>query len=95
MAKATPTPIDDGDDHYAPRAEDDQRRAARDTIAPEKLDESGRGPRRAIAEAIASPLGVQPSIDITAFSSFNRPAARVIAAEKDTPSVRCYSRVPP
>ncbi len=61
---------------------------------PQNLDESGRGPRRAVAKAVASPLGVQRSINITVFSSFNRPAARVIAAEKATPSARCYGRVP-
>jgi hypothetical protein len=35
MAKATPTPMDDDGDHYAPHAGADQRQAARDTIAPE------------------------------------------------------------
>jgi hypothetical protein len=34
------------------------------------MDESGQGPRRTVAEAIAHPLEIQPSIDNTAgFSS--------------------------
>jgi hypothetical protein len=36
----------------------------------QRIDESGQGPRRAVAEAVAHPLEIQPSIDNTAgFSS--------------------------
>ncbi len=40
------------------------------------ISESSQGPRRAIAEAVARPLGVQPSINITVVSSSKRPAVR-------------------
>ncbi len=33
------------------------------------VDESGRGPRTAVAEAVASPLGVQPTINSAGVSS--------------------------
>jgi hypothetical protein len=58
------------------------------------MDESGRGPRKAVAEAVASPLGVQPSINSAGISSSNRPAARDDAAVKTTPSAWCYVCVP-
>jgi hypothetical protein len=33
------------------------------------VDESGQGPRTAVAEAVASPLGVQPTINSAGVSS--------------------------
>jgi hypothetical protein len=68
MTKTTPTPMDDEDDHYAPvqaslRAEDEG------DVLLQSMDESGRGPRRAVAKAVASPLGVQPNINSAGFSS--------------------------
>jgi hypothetical protein len=60
--------MDDEDDHYAPvqaspRAEDEG------DVLLQSMDESGRGPRRAVAEAVASPLGVQPNINSAGVSS--------------------------
>jgi hypothetical protein len=72
---------------YRPRA------GSEDDVPLQSMDESGRGPRKAVAEAVASPLGVQPSINSDGVSSSNMPAARDDAAEA-TPSARCYVRVP-
>jgi hypothetical protein len=36
------------------------------------VDESGRGPRTAVAEAVASPLGVQPTINSAGVSSMGQ-----------------------
>ncbi len=48
---------------YAPKA------GTEDDVLPQSMDEYGRGPRNAVDEAIASPLGVQPSINSAGFSS--------------------------
>jgi hypothetical protein len=40
-----------------------------DNVLLQSMNESGRGPRTAVAEAVANPLGVQPSINSTGISS--------------------------
>ncbi len=40
-----------------------------DNVLLQSMDESGRGPRIAVAEAVASPLEVQPSINSAGVSS--------------------------
>jgi hypothetical protein len=62
-----------------------------------RMDESGRGPRRAIAiaKAVARPLKIQLSMNSnTMESSSKRPVDRASAAIKATPSSRCYGDVP-
>jgi hypothetical protein len=63
-----PLLMGDDDDHYAPVQAPPQR-ASEDDVLLQSMDESGRGPRRAVAEAVASPLGVQPSINSAGISS--------------------------
>jgi hypothetical protein len=87
--------VDDDDDPYAPSAVAAPKAISKGNDHPQSMGEFGRGPRRAVAEAVARPLGIQPSINITVVSSFIRPAARVSAAVKATPSARCHGRVPP
>jgi hypothetical protein len=41
------------------------------------MDESGQGPKKAVAQAIAPLLKIQPSIHNTEESSSKRPVARV------------------
>ncbi len=48
---------------YRPRA------GGEDDVLLQSMDESGRGPRNAVAEAVASPLGVQPTINSAGISS--------------------------
>jgi hypothetical protein len=83
--------MDNEDDHYAPvqvlpQAGDE------DDVLPQSMDESGRGPRNAIAEAVASPLGVQPTINSAGFSSST---GQPLGIAKATPSAQCYGRVSP
>ncbi len=54
--------MDDEDDHYAPR-QIRPRAGGEDDVLLQSMDESGRGPRKAVAEAVASPLGIQPTIN--------------------------------
>jgi hypothetical protein len=83
MTKTTPTP--DGRRRrplrllagIAPKA------GCEDDVLLQSMDESGRGPRKAVAEAVASPLGVQHSINSAGISSSNRLAARDDAAVKN------------
>ncbi len=67
----------DDDDHYAPPAGITPKAGGLEDDPLQSMDESGRGPRRAVAEAVACPLGVQPGIDSTEYSSSKRPVARV------------------
>jgi hypothetical protein len=60
--------MDDDDDSYAscrcrPKA------GSEDDVLLHSMDESGQGPKNAVAEAVASPLGVQPSINSAGVSS--------------------------
>jgi hypothetical protein len=52
----------DDDDHYAPSAGIAPKGDNKGHDHLQSMDESGQGPRRAVAEAVARPLGVQPSI---------------------------------
>jgi hypothetical protein len=63
-----PLQMDGDDDCYVPLAGTATKAASKGCNHPQSMDESGRGPRRAIAEAIARPLEVQPSINITVVS---------------------------
>jgi hypothetical protein len=58
----------DDDDHYNP-LQVRPKGGSKDDVLLQSMDESGRGLRRAVAEAVASPLGVQPSINSTGISS--------------------------
>ncbi len=58
MMRATPTPVDDDDDHYAPSAGTAPKAVRKGHDRPQSMDESGLGPRRAVAKAVVSPLGV-------------------------------------
>ncbi len=52
----------------------------------QRTDESGQGPRRAVAEAVVRPLGVQPCMYITSEeSSSKRPVARARCSYKLRP----------
>jgi hypothetical protein len=55
--------MDDGDDHLPPRLDIAPKAEDKEADPLQNMNKSGQGPRRAIAEAIASPLGVQPSIN--------------------------------
>jgi hypothetical protein len=62
-----------------PRAADpaaEMRR--RQTSSTRHMDKSGQGPKRAIGEAVAHLLKIQPGIHNTVESSSNRPVARVV-----------------
>ncbi len=59
------------------------------------MDESGQGPRVAVAEAVASPLGVQPSINSAGISSSIGQPLGMNAVVKATPSAQFYGRVAP
>ncbi len=43
--------MDDDDDHYAPRAGTAPKAGSKGHDRPQSMDESSRGPRRAVAEA--------------------------------------------
>jgi hypothetical protein len=58
MTRATPTLVAYGEDHYAPSAGTAPKAVSKGHDRPQNMDESGREPRRAVAEAVASPLGV-------------------------------------
>jgi hypothetical protein len=60
--------MDDEDDHYAP-VQASPRAGGEEDVLLQSMDESGRGPRTAVAEAVASPLGVQPTINSAGVSS--------------------------
>ncbi len=69
-----PLLIDDEDDEYAPvQAGTAPKAGSTDDVLLQNVGESGRGPRsavaEAVAEAVASPLGVQPSINSAGISS--------------------------
>jgi hypothetical protein len=74
--------VGNDDDHYAPSAGTALKAISKGHGRPQSMDESGRGPRRAVAEAVASPLGVQSGINSTVVSSSKRPAARVKCSYK-------------
>ncbi len=61
---------------------------------PQSMDESGQGPRTAVAEAVASPLGVQPSIHSPGFSSSTGQSLGLMQPEKlcPPPSATAVSR---
>jgi hypothetical protein len=59
MMKTTTTPLC----RYHPRV------GSEGDVLLQSIDESGWEPRRAVAEAIASPLGVQPNINSAGISS--------------------------
>jgi hypothetical protein len=62
--------MDDEDDHYAPvQASPPEPEAKTMSLDLQSMDESGRGPRTAVAEAVASPLGVQLTINSAGISS--------------------------
>jgi hypothetical protein len=61
--------MDNDDDHYAPSAGTTPKAGSKGHDHPQSMDKSGWGPRRAIAKAVASPLVVQPRINITVVSS--------------------------
>jgi hypothetical protein len=65
-----------------PRVGTAPKAGSEDDVPLQSMDESGRGPRTAIAEAVAGPLGVQPSINSTVVPSSKRPAARVKCSYK-------------
>ncbi len=46
------------------------------------MDESGQGPKRAVAVAVPCPLGIQPKIRSTENSSSKKPAARVVGYKR-------------
>ncbi len=54
--------MDDADDRYAPHAGIAPKAGGVEDDPLQSMDKSGRGPRRAIAEAVACPLGVQPTL---------------------------------
>jgi hypothetical protein len=60
--------MDDDDDHYAP-VKIPPRAGSEDDVTLQSMDESGQGPRKAVAEAVASSLGVQPGINSAGISS--------------------------
>jgi hypothetical protein len=56
--------MDDEDDDYAPvQAGTAPKAGSTEDVLLQSMGESGRGQRSAVAEALASPLGVQPSIN--------------------------------
>jgi hypothetical protein len=63
-----PLQMDDDDDRYAPAPAPPQAQQRR-RCPPRSMDESGRGPRTAVAIAVASPLGIQPNINNAGISS--------------------------
>ncbi len=64
-----------------PRAVSAPKADSEEGVPLQSKDESGRGPRKAIAEAVAGPLGVQQSKN-SAVNSSNRPAIRVRCSYK-------------
>ncbi len=76
-----PLQMDDDDDHYAPAPVPPQAQLRR-RCPPQSMDESGQGPRTAIAVAVASPLGVQPSMNSAGISSSTGQPLGTIAACK-------------
>jgi hypothetical protein len=62
--------MDDEDDDYTPvQAGTAPKAGSTDDVLLKSMGESGWGPRSAVAEAVASPLGVQPSINSAGISS--------------------------
>ncbi len=62
--------MDDEDDDYTPvQAGTAPKVGSMDDVLLQSMGESSRGPRSAVAEAVASPLGVQPSINSAGISS--------------------------
>jgi hypothetical protein len=47
-------------------------------ISARRMDEFGQGPKRALAEAVAHPLKIQPGIHSTGDPSSKRPVARIV-----------------
>jgi hypothetical protein len=71
--------MDDEDDHYAPHVGASQSQQRR-RCPPQSMEESGQGPRTAVAIAVESPLGVQPSINSTGISSpTGQPLGTIVA----------------
>jgi hypothetical protein len=60
---------DEGDDYAPMQAGTAPKVGSVDNVLPQSMGESGRVPRSAVAEEVASPLGVQPSIDSAGISS--------------------------
>jgi hypothetical protein len=86
-----PLQMDDGDDHYAPAPAPPQAQQRR-RCPPQGMEESGQGPRTAVAVAVASPLGVQPDINSAGISSSTGQPLGTVQLIKATPSARCYGR---
>jgi hypothetical protein len=60
MVKMTPSPdVDDDDGRYARSCRFSRQRW---TTSNGRMDESGQGPRKAVAKTAARPVGIQPSI---------------------------------
>jgi hypothetical protein len=73
--------MDDDDEHYAPAPAPPQAQLRR-RCPPQSKEESGQGPRTAVAVAVAGPLGVQPSINSAGISSSTGQPLGTIAAYK-------------
>jgi hypothetical protein len=89
-----PLQMDDYDDRYAPAPAPPQAQQRR-RCPPRSMDESGRGPRTAVAVAVASPLGIQPNINNAGISSSTGQPLGTMQLVKATPSAQCYGRVSP
>ncbi len=81
MTNMTPTPDGWRWRPLRPRAVSAPKADSEEGVPLQSMDESGWGPRKAIAEAVAGPLGVQPSIN-SAVNFSNRPAIRVRCSYK-------------
>ncbi len=87
-----PLQMDDDDDHYAPAPALPQAQQRR-RCPPQSMDESGQGPRTAVAVAVASPLGLQPDINSAGISSSTGQPLGTMQLVKAMPSAQCYGRV--
>jgi hypothetical protein len=63
------------------------------TISTRHMDESGQGPKRAVAEAVVHLLKIQPGIHSTEDSSSKGKLLGYDAAVKAMPSIQCYGSV--
>jgi hypothetical protein len=53
-------------------------------------DESGQGPKRAVAIAVAGPLKIQPGIHRLQILPPDKPVTRVMQQQKLRPPIQCY-----